>query len=256
MAAPTVLSVTPNVDETDVVLGIQIIVLFDKLMSHATIGDGTFSLTGPGQTQIVTPDQLVAEDPQSTTGREYITGIFAFDDTFAGGTQTQLTFTPSRPLRPDVQYTILILGSGGALTSDAVKDIYGTSMVGSYTWSFTTGQLNLVIPPPQAPVPGAAGRIDPSQIIVIPRLGSPNPPYSDARIGGDPTQEIDLIFPDSVSLTPYDPTPDILAISSVEAILGDLDITVPSGLTIAGNWTTYGGKPNRMLKLIISGWPS
>src|SRR5271166_3557464 len=146
MAAPTIVSVTPTVGETDVVLGTQIIVLFSFLMDHSTISDATFSLTGPGQTMVVTPDQVVAEDPKSVTGREYITGAFAFDDTLGGGTQTQLTFTPSRPLRPNVLYTILILGSGGALTSAAVADIYEVQMVGSYTWQFTTGELNLVIP--------------------------------------------------------------------------------------------------------------
>ena len=255
MAAPTIVSVTPTVGETDVVLGTQIIVLFSFLMDHSTISDATFSLTGPGQTMVVTPDQVVAEDPKSVTGREYITGAFAFDDTLGGGTQTQLTFTPSRPLRPNVLYTILILGSGGALTSAAVADIYEVQMVGSYTWQFTTGELNLVIPPPSAPVPGLAPQIDPSTIIVIPRLGSPNPPNDDARIGGDPSQEIDLIFPGSVSLAPYDPTPDILAVSTVEAILGDLDVMVPSGLTVTGTWAAYGGQPNRMLRLIITGWP-
>ncbi len=256
MSVPTIVSVTPTVAETDVVLGTQIIVLFSSLMDHTTISDETFSLTGPGQTMIATPDQIIAEDPKSVTGREYITGTFAFDDTLGGGLQTQLTFTPSRPLRPNVKYTVLILGSGGALTSAAVKDIYEIAMVGSYTWTFTTGELNLVIPPPSAPVPGRTPHIDPSSIIVIPRLGSPNPPNDDARVGADPTQEIDLIFPDSVSLTPYDPTPDILTVSTVEAILGDLDVMVPSGLSITGTWATYGGKPNRMLKLIITGWPS
>lgn len=248
MPAPTVLSVTPTVDETDVVLGTQIIVVFDSLMSHPSISDATFSLLGPGQTQIVTPDELVSLDPQPTTGREYIVGTFAFDDTLAGGTRTQVTFNPSRPLRPDVEYTVLILGSGGALTSDTVKNAALVAMVGSYTWSFTTGELNLVIPPPQAPVPGAAPRIDPNSIIVIPRQSG------NQRVGGDLTQEIDLIFPSSVSLSPYDPTADIL--TSIEAMLGDLDVIIPSGLTVTPTWQSYGSMPNRKLKLMITGWPA
>lgn len=248
MSAPTVISVTPGVDETDVVLGTQIIVIFSQLMDHTTINDGTFVLTGPGQTMIATPDQLIANDPDTVTGREYITGIFAFDDTIAGGTQTQITFNPSKALRPDVEYNILILGSGGTLSSDSVKDIYSVAMVGSYTWSFTTGQLNLVVPPPSAPIPGLAPLLDPSTIIVIPRQSGNH------RVGGDLTQEIDLIFPDSVSLAPYDPTPDLLM--SVEAIIGDPDILVPPNLTVTPAWTTYGGKPNRKLTLFITGWPS
>lgn len=248
MTAPTVTSVTPTADETDVVLGTQIIVVFSFLMDHTTINDGTFSLTGPGQTMIATPDQMIAEDPVSVTGREYITGTFSFDDTIGGGLQTQVTFNPSKPLRPDVEYTILIMGSGGVLSSDAVKNIYGVAMVGSYTWSFTTGELNLVVPPPSAPVPGASPQFDPSTIVVIPRQSG------NQRVGADLSQEIDLIFPDSVSLTPYDPTPDIL--TSVEAILGDPDVVIPSGLVTNLGWTSYGGKPNRKLTISITGWPS
>lgn len=250
MSAPTILSVTPTPDETDVVLGTQIIVVFDQLMLHESISVATFSLTGPGQTQVVTPDQFVASDPESITGREYITGLFSFDDTIAGGTRTQVTFNPSQPLRPNVTYTLLIMGSGGALTSDSVKanDSIQTPMESSYTWSFITGELNLVIAPPVAPVPGAAARIDPNSIIVIPRQSG------NQRTGADLTQEIDLIFPDSVSLSPYDPTMDIM--TSVEAMLGDLDVVVPAGLTVTPTWMSYGSKVNRKLKLTITGWPA
>jgi hypothetical protein len=234
MTPPTIISVTPAVDDTDVVLGTQIIVVFSFLMNHSTINDGTFSLTGPGQTMIATPDQMIAEDPVAVTGREYITGTFGFDDTIGNGLQTQVTFNPSKPLRPDIEYTVLVMGSGGALTADAVADIYGNKMVGSYTWNFTTGELNLVIPPPQSPVPGASPQIDPATIIVIPRQ------TGNKAVGADLTQEIDLIFPDSVSLVPYDPTPDIL--TSIEAILGDPDVVVPSGLVVTPVWASYGGK--------------
>lgn len=254
MSAPTILSVTPTDEETDVVLGTQVTVLFDQLMDHTSINDGTFSLTGPGQTQIVTADQLVADDPQPVTGREYITGTLSFDDTQAAGTRTLLSFNPSRPLRPNVTYQVLILGSGGALTSDAVKNTSAEAMIGTFTWTFTTGALNLVVPPPSSPVPGLAPLLDPGKIVVIPRLGSPNPINSDSRVGADLTQEIDLIFPDSVSLSPYDPTTDILC--SIEAMLGDPDVMVPPGLTVTPSWAMYGGKPNRMLKLVITGWPS
>lgn len=245
--APVITSVTPNNDEADVVLGTSIIVVFSQLMDHSTINDGTFSLTGPGQTMIVTSDQLIAEDPQSITGREYIIGTFSFDDTVGGGTQTKVTFVPSKSLFPDVEYSILIMGSGGALTSNSVANVSSVKMVESYQWSFTTGQLNLVVPPPQSPVPGASPQIDPSTIVVIPRQSG------NQVTGADLTQEIDLIFPGSVSLAPYDPTPDIIA--SVEAILGDPSVIVPSGLTITPSWFSYGGQRNRKLTLVIAGWP-
>lgn len=251
MAAPVVQSVTPTNQATDVVLGTQITVLFSTQMNYTTISDSTFSLTGPGQTQVVTPDSLIADDPQPITGREYITGRFSFSEIpisgGGGATQTLLTFNPSKPLRPEVTYTVLILGSGNALTSDAVADNNGNKMVTSYTWTFSTGQLNLTIPPPLSPVPGPAPALDPNTIIVIPRQAG------NQVVGTDLTQEIDLIFPGSVSLSPYDPTADILL--SIEAILGDPTITVPTGLTVTPSWATYAGQPNRKLTLTITGWP-
>lgn len=247
MAAPLVLTVDPTDQETDVVLGLPITVVFDSLMNHATISDATFSLNGPGQTQILTPDQDVASDPQPVTGREYITGTFSFDDTLAAGTKTQVTFNPSRPLRPNVTYTILLLGSGGSLSSDSIKNAANVAMVGSYTWTFTTGALSLVTTPPSAPVPGSAPQLDPGAIIVIPRQSG------NARVGGDLTQEIDLIFPGSVDLTSFDMN-DVLF--SVEAILGDPQVPAPVGLTVTPEWLTYAGDPNRKLKLTITGWPT
>ena len=253
MSAPTVVAVTPTDQETDVVLGTQITVLFSTLMDHSTINDGTFSLQGPGQTMVVTPDQAIAIDPEPVAGREYILGTLSFDDTFGGGTQTLVTFNPSKSLQPDLQYTVLILGSGGVLSSDSVKDSLGNPMVGSYQWTFTTGQLHLVVPPPSAPVPGASPLLDPSKIVVIPRVGTDYAQTSNQRVGADLTQYIDIIFPDSVSLTPYDPTPDIL--TSIEAIVGDPLVMVPTGLTVTPTWGAYGGKANRKLTLAITGWP-
>lgn len=240
---PTVISVNPSVDETDVVLGTPIVVVFSTLMDPTTITLSTFSVTGPGQTQIIAPLQLIAEDADSVTGREYILGTFEFDDTINGGTQTKVTFNPVTPFRPNVTYKVLLIGSGAILTSDCMESSYGVQMVGSYEWSFTTGLLNLVTPPPQAPVPGSAAQIDPNDIKVIPSQVT----------GNDLTQEIDIIFPDSVSLTPYDPTRDIIC--SVDAILGDPGVRVPRGLTITPTWSPYGGCPNRRLTLSITGWP-
>jgi hypothetical protein len=254
MSAPTILSVTPSNQETDVVLGTQITVLFSSLMDHSTIDASTFVLTGPGQTMIATPDQFIASDPQPITGREYITGTFEFDDTLASGTETLVTFTPNKVLRPDVTYQVLIAGDGGLLSSTSVADRYGVKMVASYEWTFTTGQLNLVVPPPSAPIPGSNPLLDPNSIVVIPRQGTVSAQTSNQATGADLTQIIDFIFPGSVNLKQYDPTPDIL--TSIEAILGDPFVTVPSGLTVTPVWCSYGGQPNRKLTITISGWPS
>lgn len=236
MAAPTVTAVNPTNSQIDVVLGTSIVVTFSTLMDHTSITNATFSLTGPGQTMIVTPDQYISSDPISVTGREYITGTFAFDDTNGW---TILTFTPSEPLRPNVSYTLLLLGNDGVLTSASIKDSTEVPMTVSYTWSFTTGNLNVTFPPPQSPVPGAAPQIDPTQIMVIPRM------TGNQVVGTDLTQEIDIIFPGVLDPNSFDMN-DILM--SVEPILGDPSVPPPIGLTTTA--VVVGNK----IKITISGF--
>ena len=146
MSAASVVAVSPNPNATDVVLGTTIVVTFDQLMDTTTISASTFSLTGPGQTQFISPTVLNSRKPVSQTGREYISGTFAF--TVVGG-NTVCTFTPSVPLRPNVIYTVLIIGAGNISTSGAV--VKNTAdpeepLDATYEWSFTTGDLNTSTP--------------------------------------------------------------------------------------------------------------
>jgi hypothetical protein len=52
-------------------------------------------------------------------------------------------------MQPNVKYTVLI--------STAVATGDGTALSENYTWNFTTGVLNLTIPPVQQPNPGQVG---------------------------------------------------------------------------------------------------
>ena len=79
MSAPLVVNVDPANNEVDVVLGTQITVTFDQAIDTTTIDESTFSVTGPGQTQILTAGQLIAKDGDTLLSREYIEGTFAFD---------------------------------------------------------------------------------------------------------------------------------------------------------------------------------
>lgn len=215
MAAPTVISVTPGPNATGVVLGSPITVTFDQVVDITTVSDSTFVLIGPGQTAVITPTQMIAEDPSVITGREYITGTFSFATV---DSQTVVTFNPGKPLQPDQTYSVLVLGSGGALTSDAVKNGIGEAMVGSYQWSFTTGTLNLVTPPVQSPIPWNQGRINPIDVRLLPR----------AATGNDLTQDIELVFPGPIDPASFNLT-DVLV--SLEAIIGDPDVVIPQGVT-------------------------
>ena len=79
MAAPLVVSVSPAADETSVLLGTQLVITFDQEIDPLTVTESTLSLTGPGSTNILTPEQLIAQQPETLTGREYVTGTFDFE---------------------------------------------------------------------------------------------------------------------------------------------------------------------------------
>ena len=51
MSPPVVVSVEPSNLETDVILGIPIIISFDQVIDPTTVNDATFALTGPGTSQ-------------------------------------------------------------------------------------------------------------------------------------------------------------------------------------------------------------
>jgi hypothetical protein len=232
MPAPSIISSSPSSGLTDVVLGTKIVVGFSAPMDLTTLNSSTFSLTGPGQTNIITPGQMIAARPKVLTGREYIEGSFAFT-TVAGN--TVLTFTPSVPLRPNVTYTILIVGAG-QVSDTGAQGADGTALDNNYQWSFTTGDLNLLIPPPQSPLPLLIIPLDPSRISIKERLWA---------VGNDLSREIDIVFPGPIDTSSF--TTDQILLS-LEPILNDPSVQVPSGLTptvtVEGNTIT----------ILITGW--
>jgi hypothetical protein len=225
---PLVLSVNPGVAETDVVLGTQIVITFDQAIDVTTLTEDTFSLTGPG-VQALTPGQLTPTEP----AREYITGTFDFAVDASG--RTVLRFNPATPLRKDTEYRVLILGASSSLSADTVKSAGGLAMADSYEWTFKTGALNVVTPPPLPPLPDQIRYLDPKEIIVIPRKA----------VGNDLAQEIDLIFPEDVDQASVDPTALLIAI---EPILGDLGVVVPANLSAVAAVT------GRKVTVTITGW--
>lgn len=213
MAAPLIEIVSPLNGADSVVLGTKVVITFDQLMDTSTINERTFVLTGPGQTSIITPDELISSDPQVVTGREYVPGTFAFATV---SSKTVVTFTPATPLRPNVLYDVLVVGSDSDLSADHVQNILDEAMEVSYQWSFTTGDGNIVTPPAPSPLPALSGRIDPASIVVVPR-----------RAIGNDISEIEMIFPGEIDPTSFSLN-DILV--SIEAMLGDPSVTIPSNL--------------------------
>jgi hypothetical protein len=141
-----ILSVLPSVNASGVILQGAVIVTFDQAIDVTTYDESSFLLSAPPETPVVPPGGLVGSVAPAS-GTDYVAGTFSFAQNTAGATIA--TFVPARPLRPNVKYTVLI--------STAVATTAGVTLSQNYTWSFTTGVLNLTSPPPQQPGPAAVG---------------------------------------------------------------------------------------------------
>jgi hypothetical protein len=235
MSAPSIISSSPADGTTDIVLGTKIVVGFDQPMDTTTLNSSTFSLTGPGTAEVIAQGGLISEAPKFRSSRYTVPGTFSFATDTNGN--TILTFTPSEPLRPDVVYTVLIVGPG-QLASTSAKNTDGETLDSNYQWSFTTGDLDISTPPATSPLPLLNIPLDPSQIKIQEKVWA---------VGNDLSQEIVITFPAPIDTTSV--TPDQILLS-LEPILNDPFVPVPSGLTpnvvISGNKIT----------ITISGWPS
>lgn len=138
---------------------------------------------------------------------------------------TIATFTPSCALTPGTVYTVLIVGTDSTLATTYVEDVSGNPMLTSYQWSFTTGTLNIVVPPIQNPILPSKVFIDPQSIKVVPR----------ATLNED-ISIIELIFPQPINPDSFDPTQLLIGIG---AIMDDPQVQIPgqasASYTIQGN---------------------
>jgi hypothetical protein len=234
MSAPLVLQATPSDQETDVILGQGIVVVFDQAIDTSTLNESTFSLTYQAPAQILTSNRLIDGDASPSTVP--VTGTWSFATDPAG--HTVGTFTPTDHLQPNTLYTAMLLGTDASLSTQDVMNPGGEAMVSSYQWTFTTGVLNLLVPPPSSPLLTAPPAIQYDQIKIIPR---------GRHIGQDLTQEIDILFPEDIDPTSFDIS-DIYM--SIEPLLGDPTTTVPPGLAYAA--VVSGNK----IKITVTGWPA
>jgi len=139
VSAPVVVSVQPNPSETDVVLGQQIIITFDQVIDTSTLDESTFSLTYPAPAQVINAQNLISGNPAPST--VVVQGTWTF--TTNSSNQTVATFTPKTAFQQNTLYTAMLLGTDAALTSADIQNTSGQAMATSYSWSFTTGVLNL-----------------------------------------------------------------------------------------------------------------
>jgi hypothetical protein len=238
MSAPVVVSVNPPNLQSDVVLGAPIVVTFDQAVDTTTVTNATFSITGPGQTQILTPEQLIVSNPSVINSREVVTGTIAFSSN-----NTVVSFTPDVPLRPNVTYTVFLVGADGALVTASIANPVGAGsekMAHSYQWSFTTGDLNVTTPPDQSPLLDELPQLNPNSDIKI-RINN----LGVKPIGNDLSVEVDVIFPSDIDPNSFNMT-DLLL--SLDPIVNDLFVTVPPDLVTTAEIN------RNVIRVTITGW--
>lgn len=238
MAAPNVSSVSPTANETDVVLGRKVRITFDQAIDPDTISDATFSLMGPGQVGVINAEGLFKDNPEAITSREWVAGKFEFPS------PNIVDFIPSKPFRPNVQYTVFLAGGDSVLATSVIKNLGGENLTSSFQFTFTTGILDLDTTPPSAPLQFPAvqqswnrPRLKASDIQIIPHR----------PVGNDLEQTIELVFPGALDPNSFDP-------NSLEVLIGpalnDPLISIPPGLS-----RTVAVSGNRLL-ITITGLPS
>ena len=237
MAVPTITSVSPDVSSTGVILGTPIVVTFSELMNHSSINQSNFALISPVGTMIITPTEEIAQNPSPISGKKNVLGKFSFKDTTG---VTVVTFSPKEVLVPNTTYTVIIIGASAHLVSNPVLAADNTPLATNYTWTFTTGTLNLATPPQTSPLVPTNTALDLRSVAIIPRM-FPNPN------GSDLTQTIRLVFPDNIDTESFNMEDLLLSVSS---ILGDPSVTIPTGLTTSATVATD------TITITISGWPA
>ena len=153
---PNVTSASPAPNATGVVLGQPISVVFDSLIDHTTLTSATVSVSYPSAAEVLTPDAYIAKSPKTMTGIAYVDGTITATDS---STATTLVFQPSTPLKPNTQYTVFLLGGDAQFFPASIKDTQGNPLAVSYQWTFTTGSLNLPVPPVSSPLPPVRGAV-------------------------------------------------------------------------------------------------
>lgn len=114
-------------------LEVLIQVIFDTLINIDSINAGSFVLTQKGPVDVehfFNVNEIAATMP--------VNGTFEFA-AVDNGTKTQVTFNPSSPLQPNLEYQVIL--------STDIEDALGVHLSTIYAWKFSTGTGSVIEPP-------------------------------------------------------------------------------------------------------------
>ena len=159
---PLIVDVYPASGARGIPIGDQVRVIFDQEMDEDSINTGTFVLTGPDEAPVFGPVDVTPFDEPGFDDEDilsspyfagYVKGTISFSkvdpsgglvddsvvDTTGDGTlwRTVAIFTPEKPLKPNVEYTVIILGddepADGLDTGVKTRTVFDTVFTGSGT---------------------------------------------------------------------------------------------------------------------------
>lgn len=228
MSQPVLVSQSPAPNEASVVLGHLVELTFDQTIDPATLNESTFSLLFQGDSLVFDADNLsLGGKPASQ--KQHIAGTFSFP---SPGT---VVFTPSTPLRPKTEYTVIVAGGSSTLAQSVVKNLAGEKLKQSYTWKFVTTEIASLTgsqSPASSPLVEDDQELTTAMIQIIPRK----------RLGTNFTEAIELHFPADIDPASLDqsylgtgllgdanPFNDVLV--SIEAPNNDPLVEIPEHMT-------------------------
>jgi hypothetical protein len=159
---PLITDVYPASGARGIPIGDQLRVTFDQEMDEDSINTGTFVLTGPDEAPVFGPVDVTPFDEPGFDDEDilsspyfagYVKGTISFSrvdpsgglvddsvtDTTGDGTlwQTVAIFTPEKPLKPNVEYTVIVLGddepADGLDSGVRTRTVFDTVFTGSGT---------------------------------------------------------------------------------------------------------------------------
>lgn len=150
--AIVILSNAPVANDTQVVLQTAITVAFSTPIPTAYVNSDTFVLYTDGTVVYKeTGGQLgKANDPYKYTDVEYVKGSFTCSSGDAVSGYCVHTFTPTKPLKANMKYTVIVAGkdTGAKNGNKYIKSLGGVDWLEkTVRWTFNTGELSVATPP-------------------------------------------------------------------------------------------------------------
>lgn len=149
--AVTVVSNLPASNETDVILMTTIQAVFSAAVTSGSVNADTFVVYSTGTTVFKEAGGSLSKnsDLYKYADTDYVEGTYTYLSGSAASGFLNVTFTPTKPLKPNVEYTVILTGydQGTKNANKYIRTVGGDYLSRTVKWKFTTGELMVDEPP-------------------------------------------------------------------------------------------------------------